>query len=197
MTTENGWSGWAQAWQEEADTPPADIDAIERRVRGDLRGQAVRTWADIVASLVGLAVSAWVILDARPTGAVVGLAGIAFCLFSLAVVLGRRRPARELDSRTVTAALGWEIATARSGARSSVGGLAMAAASLVFLGLCTVMFDREGIIDSAPAVIWWLLAGLVFCVGSGLTSLWLYRRRNARVARLERMLAELTDEAES
>ena len=196
MSAENGWNGWAEAWRNGAEGDPAsDVEAIERRVRREQAGQALRTWGDVAASILALGVSVWVMIrEDGPASMVLGLAGIAFSLFGLAVVLGRKRAPSALASRTVAAALGWEIATARSGVCTSVGGMAIAVASLVFLGLCVAVFRQEGVLDREPNVIWWLALAGAFGGGSGLTSLWLYRRRGARVARLERMLEELTEE---
>lgn len=197
MSVENGWNGWAEAWQADADGSTSDVAAIERRVRREQAGQTLRAWSDIAASMMALGVSGWAIMDGRPAGVVLGLAGIAFSLFSLAVVLGRRRAPSALASRTVAAALAWEIATARSGVRTSVGGMAMAVGALLFLVLCTAVFSHEGVFERDPMAGGWLTLAGLFGASSGLASMWFYRRRKARVKRLERMLEELLEEPAS
>lgn len=197
MSAEKSWNDWAEAWRDDATAPTtADVEAIERRVRKEQRRQSLRAGADVAGCLVALGVSIWAVTGGEPGDIIIGLAGAAFSLFGLALTLGRRRAPQALASRTVTAALDWEIATARASARSSVGGLITAAMALPFLGLCTFVFQQQGLLERSSYAVGVLGGVLVFTVGAAGTSFWLLRRRRARVARLERLLADLTDETE-
>ncbi|ATQ42449.1 hypothetical protein [Caulobacter mirabilis] len=192
MSAENGWNDWGEAWRDKAPaSPPSDIDAIERRVRAEQRRQILRAAIDLVACVVGVGISLWVILEDRPSAVILGLAGLTYSLFALAVTLGRRRAPGSLASRTVAAALDWELATARAGVRTSVGGVATAAAALLFLAVCVAVFRHEGVWDQDPIAAPALAVAAAYAVGAGLSSLWLYRKRRTHAERLERLLNEL------
>lgn len=195
MTVDDGWNGWADAWREDGADPALDVGEIEARVRHEQLWQTVRARFDLFASLVALCICGWAIAGGTPAGIVLGLAGLAFTLFGLVVTLGRERAPSALASRTVTAALGWEIATARASVRSSVGGVAVAAASLLFLVVCATVFRHEGVLKLGETEVYALIAALLFALGSGGASAWLYRRRRARVERLEALLADLTEDS--
>lgn len=195
MTGNDDWISWAEAWRaDEANS--TDIDAIEQRVRSARRGRSVRTGIDLAAAGSAIVVSVWVMITGGTAGMIVGLAGLAFALFGLVVALGRERTPAAMASRTVAAALGWEIATARSAVRGSVGGMAVAAACLVFLAICAAVFRHEGLLTFGGAAFYVMLAALAYVLGAAALSAWLYRRRRARVRRLETLLADLTDEAD-
>ena len=191
---DDGWSGWRDAWREDVAEPALDVAEIEARVRQEQIWQTVRARLDLVAGVVAVVICGGVIARGTPAGIVLGLAGLAFTLFGLVVTLGRERAPSALASRTVAAALGWEIATAKASVRSAVGGMAVAAASLLFLLVCTVVFRHEGELRPGAIEVYTLVAALVFALGSGGTSAWLYRRRRARVERLTALLAELIEE---
>jgi len=195
MTGNDDWTSWAEAWRAD-DADSTDIDAIERRVRSARRGRSVRTGIDLAAVASAVVVSVWVMISGEPAGMIVGLAGLAFALFGLAVALGRERTPAAMAARTVTAALDWEIATARSAARSAVGGMAVAAACLAFLAVCAAVFRQEGLLELGGAAVYVMLASLAYVLGAAAVSAWLYRRRRARILRLVALLEELTDEAD-
>ncbi|MES2035780.1 MAG: hypothetical protein V4466_16560 [Pseudomonadota bacterium] len=195
MTADDeAWNGWADSWRQDGADPALDIAEIEARVRHEQIWQTFRTRLDLAASLLALAICGWAIAKGTPAGIVLGLAGLAFTLFSLVVTLGRERAPSALASRTVAAALGWEIATAKASVRSALGGMAVAAASLLFLVVCSTVFRHEGALKLGTTELYALGAALLFSLGSAGTSAWLYRRRQARVARLERLLADLTED---
>lgn len=189
MTADNGWDSWGDAWREDGPAPAFDVAEIEARVRRQQFWQTLRDRIDLGGSLLALVVCVWVIAKADTPGVVLGLAGLAFTFFGLVVTLGRERAPSALASRTVAAALDWELATARAAVRSAVGGMAMAVAALAFLAVCTVVFRLEGMMGRATYP---LAAALLFTVGSGCVSAWNFRRRRARVRRLEALLADLT-----
>lgn len=194
MTGADDWTSWAEAWRAD-DANALDIDAIERRVRAAQRGRSVRTGIDLAAAASAIVVSVWAMISGAPAGMIVGLAGLAFALFGLVITLGRERTPAAMASRTVTAALGWEIATARSAVRSAVGGMAIAAACLLFLAVCATVFRYEGVLTVGGAAFYVMLASLAYVLGAGAVSAWLYGRRRAHVRRLTALLADLTDEA--
>lgn len=196
MTADNGWENWGDAWREDgrdAAGPALDVDAIEARGRREQLGQSVRARLDLVGCLLALGVCAWVMVKGDPPALALGLAGLAFTLFGLVVTLGRERTPQALASRTVAAALGWELATARAGVRSSIGGLLVAAAALVFLAVCAFVFQREGLLAPGGRAVYPMTAALLFTAGSSVFSAWMLRRRRARVRQLEALLADLTE----
>lgn len=195
MSTDNGWKSLGDAWREGGAAPALDIAEIEARVRRQQFWQALGARMDLAACLIALAICVWAIVKGDPPTMALGLAGLAFTLFGLVVALGRDRAPSALASRTVSAALGWELATARASVRSSVGGLLVAAAALVFLAICVFAYRRDGLLAPGGAAVYALAAGLLFTLGSGAVSTWNLRRRRARVRRLEALLADLTEAA--
>lgn len=194
MTGQDPWSDWAADWRVASPETP-DFEALERTIRRGRRRRLALRIVDLVASLGGIGISVWAISLGAPAGVIVGLAGLAFSLFALALTLGGQLVPKALDARTVAGALAWEISAARAGIRASLGGVMIAAGALLFLLVCLVVYQQAGIVTRTTPTAFFLVGGALFAIASGGASLVLLRRRRARLRTLEGLLADLEDEA--
>lgn len=190
--SQDPWNDWSTAWRAAAPPPAYDIDTIERRVRRRLAWRRAQIVMDLAACALAIAVSVWTLTLDRPLAAIVGGAGLIFSLFGLTVALSGRRPS-SLASRSMLAALDWEIVEIDADIRRSVGGLAIAGAGALFLAFCLTMAAIDH--PLAPAQRWLALFGVGVIVGSALWSGWLLARRRARRRHLTALRAELGGDA--
>jgi len=193
MTGEDPWSSWAADWRAAPQDLP-DFDALERTIRTRRRRGLARSIIEIATSLGVGGICVWAIGSGEPAGIITGLAGLAFCLFGLAVAIGGKHVPGALETRTVAGALGWEITAARASIRTSIGGLMIAAGALLFLLVCVIVYWQADILHR-PIVAAWLLGGGALAIASGAGSLVMLRRRKARLLTLENLLTDLKDEA--
>ena len=168
MTGQDLWNDWAADWRADgAETP--DFEAVERTLRRRRRNRLAQRTVDLLGCLVGIGISGWAIWLATPAGVIVGLAGLAFSLFGLALALGGPLVPRSPDARTV-------------------------AGALLFLLVCLLVYQQAGIVAARPSTVVMLGGGALVAVASGAASLLLLGRRRARLRTLEALLAELEDE---
>ena len=194
MTGQDPWSDWAADWRAGGPETP-DFEALERTIRRRRRSRQTQRIIDLLASMSGIGISGWAIWLGAPAGVIVGLAGLAFSLFGLALALGGQFVPRMLNTRTVVGALTWEISAARAGIRASLGGVMIAVGALLFLLICLVVYQQAGILTRTAPTGVFLVGGALFAIASGAASLVLLRCRRARLRTLEGLLADLEDEA--
>lgn len=187
------WNDLASAWQADAAPAAFDFEAFQKRM------DRARLWraASAVAGLAACALAGSISVMAMASGGmgqrIAGLAGLAYTLFGLAVELGRRRVPGAMAARTVSAALDWEIAALRSDIGYGRSGTALIAGALVFLAIVAAVLQAHGRLAPGSRGTFAVVAAALWLVGGGAHTLWMSRRRGARLARLEGLRAQLGD----
>ncbi len=181
----DAWTDLADVWTtpEAAPEPTAPLERrVRRRALLATLNFHLEAWGAVLAGGLG----GWVAW--RHDAPILGLAGVAFALFSLAATLWARRGARTGGIETPGAALAAAIRQARSGLRWARAGQAICAAALLFILVVGLSAPNDALPVIYTATFAFLSAMAVF-----------YERHarlcKARIAGHQAALAELeTDE---
>jgi hypothetical protein len=192
MTTDPEWNALADAWRDEPETTETfDLPRMRRRLKTRALIARLKAAADIVLCLLvgGIAVSA--MARGTPTGVIMGLGGLAFVLFGMTVALWVARAPWETRAETVDAALRSEIVQTRSAIRRARSGYYLAVGAIAFIALTIFVLRADlnavGDDDARFAV----TLSLSVVVASLAWGIWTDRQHSRKLARLEKMLAEL------
>lgn len=196
MTSDPEWSALADAWRDEPETTETfDLPRMRRRLKRRALIARLKSATDIVLCLAvgGIAVSA--LAKGTASGVIMGLGGLAFVLFGMTVTLWVARAPWETRAETVDAALRSEIVQTRSAIRRARSGYYLAIGAVAFIALTSAILHADlNVMDQDARFAIGLSVSTV--LASLAWGFWTDRRHSRKLARLEKMLAELSPSEE-
>lgn len=194
MTSDPEWNDLAKAWRDEPEVSEAfDLAGMRRRLKRRAMIARLKAASDIILCLAvgGIAITA--LARGTAAGVIMGLGGLAFVLFGMTVSLWVARAPWETRAETVNAALRSEIVQTRSAIRRARSGYILAVGAIAFIILTTITLqaDLHRRDEEAEFAVRLSLSVVLASLAWGV---WTDRRLNRKLARLEKMFAELAEE---
>lgn len=197
MTSDPEWNDLAKAWRDEPEISEAfDLVGMRRRLKRRAMVARLKAASDVILCLAvgGIAISA--LARGTAAGVIMGLGGLAFVLLGMTVALWVARAPWETRADTVDGALRSEIIQTRSAIRRARSGYILAVGAIAFIVLTAITAHVD--VDTAGEdARFAIVLSLSVVLASLAWGFWTDRRYARRLARLEKLLAELSQEEEN